>query len=163
MKFSDLPQEAKASIHAELIDAATKLGGKNFLLQLVEDIKKEPESPLLLKEQHFSFSKGFVQWNKALYKETVALLFDFMVKEERDGALMEALSTKEKKRIENLFKILSPVLIRVKPKNMKDGEGFSLAIITRNGSKESSIAPLFKALFFYHVSFAKEALSYKKP
>jgi hypothetical protein len=162
MKFSDLPQAVQSKIHEELLASATALGGKNFLLQLIEDIKKEPEVPLILKERHFSFSKGFVQWNKSLYKDTVALLFDFMVKEEADEDFIARLKPKDQKRYKNLFKTLSPVILTIKPKNIKDGEGFSFAIVERSASKESEVRLLFKALFFYHISFAKEALSYEK-
>ena len=160
MKFSDLREEEKEAIHQALSNAAEKLGGKNFLLQLIEDVKKEAQSPLHNKEKHFSFSKGFVTWNKALYKETLDLLFTAILREEREGTLLEGLKPKEQKRVENMLKTVSPVLLTVKPKNMKDGEGFSLSIVKRHETGETEISLLFKALFFYNIEFAKKALSY---
>ena len=160
MKFIDLTQEQKEAIHQTLNTYATQLGGKNFLLHLIEDVKKAPEHPLTLKEKHFSFSKGFVTWNKAIYKETLELLLNAILREEREGDIFATLKPKEKKRVENMLKTLSPVLLEVKPKNMKDGEGFKLSIIEREDGSDAHLSPVFKALFFYPIDFTKKALSY---
>ena len=162
MKFTDLSDEKQAAFHEELSSCAQKIGGQNFLLQLIEDVKREKDSPLASKEKHFSFSKGFIQWNKAIYQDTLDLLFTAILRAEREGDLLEGLKEKEKKRVENMLKTLSPVTLDIKPKNIKDGEGFSMSIIERDKEGTSSVSLLFRTLFFYNTDFAKKALAYTK-
>ena len=162
MKFTDLSAEEQEAFHEKLTECADKIGGRNFLLQLIEDVKREKDSPLASKEKHFSFSKGLIQWNKAIYQDTLDLLFTAILRVEREGDMMKGLKEKEKKRVENMLKTLAPVSLDIKPKNIKDGEGFSMSIIERVEGETSSVSLLFRTLFFYNTDFAKTALAYTK-
>jgi len=161
MKFKDLSVEEKVAIHQALLANATALGGKNFLLQLIEDVKKEPVHPLSSKEKHFSFSKGFVQWDKAIYQETLDGLFTAILTQEREGDVFSGLKEKEKKRTMNMLKTLKPVTIQVKPKNIKEGDGFALSIVELLAEDKPQISLMFRVLFFYNIDFAKTALSFE--
>ncbi len=161
MNFIDLSNEAKEALHQELLTCATKLGGKNFLLQLVEDVKRTEQSPLVNKDKHFSFSKGFVSWNKVIYPETFDLLLTAIITEEREGDMLTGMKEKDQKRLVNMLKTLKPVELTIKPKNIKDGEGFSLLILDTSDASKTKISLLFKVLFFHNIAFAKQALSFK--
>ncbi len=161
MHFIDLLPEEKARLHEELVACATKLGSKNFLLQLIEDYKRNQESPLISKEKHFSFSKGFVRWNKVIFPETFDLLLTAIITQEREGDMLKGLKERDQKRIVNMLKTLKPLRLTIKPKNIKDGEGFTIPIIETGVSEDTKISPIFKALFFYKITFAKEALAYE--
>ncbi len=161
MNFIDLSKEEKEALHAELVSHATKLGGKNFLLQLIEDVKRTQESPLVNKDKHFSFSKGFVTWNKAIYKETFDLLLTAIITQEREGDVLKGLKERDQKRVTNMLKTLKPIVLTIKPKNVKEGEGFSLPIIDTSDAQKTKISLMFKILFFHNIEFAKKALGYK--
>lgn len=158
MNFIDLSQTEKETLHKAIVSHANALGGKNFLLQLIEDIKASQESPLTSKDKHFSFSKGFVKWDKVIYKETFDLLLTAIMTEEREGDMLKGFSDRDQKRILNMLKTLHPIRLSIKPKNIKDGEGFSIPIIDKEKSK---ICLMYKILFFHNIQFAKQALSYK--
>jgi hypothetical protein len=161
MNFNDLSLDEKKSLHTEILSHATHLGGKNFLLQLIEDTKRVEDSPLVSKDKHFSFAKGFVTWNKVIYKETFDLLLTAIITQEREGDAFKGFKEKDQKRILNMFKTLSPVILTIKPKNIKDGEGFTLPIIEQEEGKDTRISLMFKILFFHNIEFAKKALAFK--
>ena len=128
---------------------------------MIEDVKRVAEdSPLVNKDKHFSFSKGFISWNKVIYKETFDLLLTAIITQEREGDVLKGLKAKDQKRVVNMLKTLKPLMITIKPKNIKDGEGFSIPIIDTTDAKETKISLMFKILFFHNIEFAKKALAY---
>jgi len=161
MNFIDLSKEEKEALHTEILANAVSIGGKNFLLQLIEDVKREDDNPLSSKEKHFSFSKGFISWNKVIYKETLDQLFTAILTQEREGDVFAKLKEKEKKRVTNMLKTLKPITITIKPKNQKEGEGFSFSIVDMADEKKSKISLMFTILFFHNIDFAKKALNYE--
>ena len=162
MNFIDLSQEEKIALHSEILAHATSLGGKNFLLQMIEDVKTvEEDSPLVSKDKHFSFSKGFISWNKVIYKETFDLLLTAIITQEREGDVLKGLKERDQKRVTNMLKTLKPLTITIKPKNIKEGEGFSIPIIDTSDAKKTKISLMFKILFFHNIEFAKKALAYQ--
>ncbi|RXJ87881.1 hypothetical protein [Arcobacter sp. CECT 8985] len=162
MKFKDLDEQTKEYLYTTLNNYANSLGGKNFFLQLIEDMKKEKENPLLNKSSAFHYSKGRVSWNKKIYKDTLVLLYETMRLEEKDSNFFESLKPKTKKNTINMMKTLKPVTIEIKPKDDEQTEGFSLCIIDSTDEENIKISLLFKSIFFYNINFAKDALSYKK-
>lgn len=82
--------------------------------------------------------------------------------EEKDSDFLQTLKPKAKKNTINMMKTLKPVLIDIKPKNELEGQGFSLNIIDSRNEEDIKISLLFKIVFFYNISFAKEVISYKK-
>ncbi len=161
MHFKDLTQAQKEALHTEILSHATDLGGKNFLLQLIEDVKRTQESPLISKEKHFSFSKGFVTWNKVIFPETFDLLLTAIITQEREGDMFKGLKERDQKRVTNMLKTLKPIVLTIKPKNIKDGKGFTIPIIDSSDSEKTEISLIFKLLFFYNIDFAKKALAFQ--
>ena len=70
MNFNQLDEEEKKQLHTKAIDLAENLGGVNFFLQMIEDIKAEKPHALLNKSCVFHFSKGKLNWNKQVFKES---------------------------------------------------------------------------------------------
>ena len=161
MKFSDLSKEEKESFSKEILSHAMNIGSKNALLQLIEDVKSEADSPFSAKDKSYSFAKGFVRWDKVMYKETLDLLFTAILTQEREGDALIGLKHSAKKRTINMFRALKPVSIMIKPKNAKEGEGFAVPILEVVEGENTKISLMFRALFFYNISFAKQALSYE--
>ncbi len=162
MNYKDLSLEEKTALHTEILSHATAVGGKNFLLQLIEDVKTvEEDSPLVSKDKHFSFSKGFITWNKVIYKETFDLLLTAIITEEREGDVLKGLKERDQKKVTNMLKTLKPIVITIKPKNIKEGEGFTLPIIDTSDAEKTKISLMFKILFFHNIEFAKKALAFQ--
>ena len=163
MRYEELSSQQKEKLYEDLTLCANNLGSVNSLLHLVESLHSQKESPLSSKDKKYSFSKGFVKWDKFIYKDTLELLFNTILNSDKSGSLMDGLKVKEQKRVTNMLKTLKPVTITVKPKNKKDGEGFKVSIVEVDEKDSSDVSLLFKALFFYRIDFAKKALSYIKP
>ncbi|RXJ99635.1 hypothetical protein CRU98_06310 [Arcobacter sp. CECT 8986] len=161
MKFKDLDEQTKEYLNTTIKDFANSLGGVNFFLQLIEDIKKEKENPLLNKSSAYHYSKGRISWNKKIYKDTLVSLYETMKLEEKDSEFMENIKPKAKKNTINMMKALKPVEIEIKPKSEVEGQGFSISIIDSSNEEDIKISLLFKIIFFYNVGFSKEILAYK--
>ena len=161
MNFNKLDLKIKEQVHRELTDFASNLGGVNFLLKFVEDIKEEKTHPLLNKSSTYHFSKGKVLWNKLIYKDTLSLLSNTIKEEEKEDYFLNDFTKKKQKEIINMKKALKPVNIRIIPKDKKDGEGFSISIIDSKNEENIKISFMFKILFFYNVSFIKQAINYR--
>jgi hypothetical protein len=76
--------------------------------------------------------------------------------------MFDGLKPKKQKTTLNMLKTLKPVIIRVKPKNIKDGDGFTLSIVETDIKDNATISLMFKIIFFYDIKFAKDALDYDK-
>lgn len=157
MNFTDLSEKNRKQLHEEILSNAENVGGKDVFLQMIEDIKKDGSTLLSEKSTAFRFNSGNISWNKAIYKDTLALLIKAM---KVDGDMLEGMKFKKQKSTLNMLKTLKPVIIRVKPKNMKDGEGFTLSIVETDIKDKATISLMFKIIFFYSISFAKDALAY---
>lgn len=160
MNFKHLDAQLKEQLHNELSEYAKNLGGTNFFLQLIEDIKKEKIHPLLNKTSIYHYSKGKITWNKSIYKETLALLHNTIRQEEKDEKFFETLKPKEQKNINNMMKTLKPILIDIEPKKALEGQGFSLSIIDSSNEEDIKISLIYKIIFFYNIDFAKQVLTY---
>lgn len=161
MNFNDLNNEEKQTLHNELTACATSIGGKNYFLQMIEDIKKEKPNILLNKSAAAHFTYGRISWTKSIYKDTLTLLYDAMKREEKTGDMLNGIEPKLYKNCMNMMKTLSSVNIIVKPKDDENGEGFELKMLDTTTPKKTKINLLFKIIFFYNIDFAKQVLSYK--
>lgn len=162
MKFKDLNEETKDYLYEKITTFSNSLGGINFFLQLIEDIKEQKSNPLLNKSAAFHYSKGKITWNKTIYKDTLVLLYETMKLEEKDKEFFQTLKPKAKKNTINMMKTLKPIKLEIRPKNKADGEGFNLSIIDTSNEDEIKISLLFKIIFFYNINFVKDILKYKK-
>ena len=100
-------------------------------------------------------------WNKVIYPETFDLLLTAIITEEREGDMLKGLKERDQKRVVNMLKTLNPVELTIKPKNIKDGEGFSISIVDTSDAQKTKISLLFKILFFHNITFAKQALTFQ--
>ena len=162
MNFNQLAEEQKQQLHNQAMELATNLGGVNFFLQMIEDIKMEKPHALLNKSCVFHFSKGKLNWNKQLFKDSINLLFTAMRKEERDGDMLDGLAPKDYKETMNMMRTLKPLVITVTPKKVEEPKLFSFSILDTSIEKKTKVDLFYKMLFFYHVDFAKDVINYKK-
>jgi hypothetical protein len=160
MKFSDLDKETKESFHKQLLENAINVGGKNYFLKMLEDLRKQKPHALLRKSANGYYERGKISWGKEIYKDTMELLFNAMRKEERDGDMLQGLPPKEYKTTMNMMKILKPIEITFTPDNEKS-KGFSLTILDTSVPKKTKVSLMYKTIFFYSIDFAKDALSYQ--
>ncbi|APW66447.1 hypothetical protein LPB137_11575 [Poseidonibacter parvus] len=161
MRFSELDLETKKSLHDELTNKANSIGGMNFFLQMIEDIRAEKPSSLLNKSAAFHYKKGKITWGKSIFKDTLTTLFSAMRKEEKDGDIINGLNPKDYKATMNMMRALKPVTISISSNDEKDGHGFNFNILDSSEAKNTKIDLMFKIVYFYNIEFAKEALTYK--
>lgn len=160
MNFNDLNNEEKQQLHTELTSHANSVGGQNFFLQMIEDIKKEKPKPLLNKSAVLHYSQGKISWEKSIFKDTLTSLYDAMKREEKSGDMLDGINPKEYKVTMNMMRALKPIKLDVVPK-IEGCEGFSMQILDATEPKKTKISLLFKIVFFYNVDFAKQVLNYE--
>ena len=157
MIFTDLSEKQKTQLHEEITTHAKSIGGEKIFLQMIEDIRKDGGVELLGdKSTKFRFNGGNMSWSKYIYQDTFAL---FLKALKSEGDMFDGLKVKQQKSVLNMLKTLKPVIIRIKPKNMKDGEGFTLSIVETDNKDKASISLMFKIVFVYDEEFAKKLLS----
>jgi hypothetical protein len=161
MDFNTLPDTTKASLHEAFVNAANSVGGQNFFLKMIEDVRAEKPNPLLNKSGSFHYSKGRISLSKSLFKETFSLLFDAIRREEKKGDMLNGIEPKEYKAVMNMMRALSKTTITVTPKDEAHGTGFSFTILDTSAQKQTKVTFMFKAIFFYHLDEAKKALKYE--
>ncbi len=161
MNFNQLDEEQKNKLYTQAMELATNLGGVNFFLQMIEDIKAEKPHALLNKSCVFHFSKGKLNWNKQIFKESTNHLFNAMRKEERDGDMLNGLAPKDYKETMNMMRTLKPLIITVTPKKVDEPKIFSFPILDTSIEKKTKVDLFYKMVFFYHIDFAKDAINYK--
>ena len=161
MHFNTLDTQIKIALHNELNTYVTALGGKNFFLQMIEDVKKQSPHPLLSDAKTCRYAKGILKWEKKIYKDTLALLYAAIRRDDKAGDMLEGLSPKEYKKTMNMIRTLSPVRISVEPKGIEDVEGFSFSILDTTQEKKTRISWIFKVIFSYDMDFIKKVLNYE--
>ena len=161
MNFNELDSKTKNQLHTEEKRLAMSIGGTNVFLQMIEDIKKEKPHALLNKSCVFHFAKAKLNWNKQIFKESLEQLFTAMRKEERDGDMLNGLNPKDYKDTMNMMRTLKPILIKVTPKKKEELLGFTFPILDTSVEKKTKVSMIYKIIFFYHVDFARDILTYK--
>lgn len=160
MNFIELDLETKNQLHEEVTEFANSIGGVNAFLQMIEEIKKEKPHALINKSCVFHFAKAKLNWNKQIFKESLDNLFSAMRKEEKDGDMLNGLNPKDYKDTMNMMRTLKPITIRVTPKKDEELRGFAFSILDTSVPKKTKISMIYKIIFFYHVDFAKDILTY---
>ena len=161
MNFNELDAKTKKQLHEEVTQFAETIGGINVFLQMIEDIKKEKPHALLNKSCVFHFAKAKLNWNKQIFKESLDHLFSAMRKEERDGDMLNGLNPKDYKNTMNMMRTLKPISIRVTPKKEEELRGFAFSILDTSVEKKTKVSIIYKIIFFYHIEFAKDILTFK--
>jgi len=161
MDFNKLDTTTKEKLHWEIREYANSIGGKNFFLKMIEDIRAEKPNPILNKSGAFHTSRVKVTLSKAMYKESFATLFEAIRREEKKGDMLDGIAPKEYKSTMNMMRALGNVTISIDSKKEEDGEGFQFSILDKTEEKKTKVTFIFKAIFFYHLDEAKKALNYK--
>jgi len=158
--FNNLTDEEKAKYHHLLLEKADAFGGTNFFLQLLEGIRKHKPHPLTAKHSEFKFSRGNVRWEKVIFKDKLSLLLKTRVNESENGNFLPSKDDKAYKNVMNLVRTFAPIEFTVTPKNMNDGEGFTVKAFDKIDEDTTRLNPVFDALFFCSVDTIKKILSY---
>lgn len=159
MKFNDLDLKMKEELNIKINEYANSIGGINFFLQMIEDLRNEKPNALLNKTSIFHFAKGKITWSKSIFKDTLTLLFNAMRKEDKDGDILNGLNPKAYKETMNMMRALKPVSISIR--NEDNSSGFVVDILDSSEVKKTKVDIMFKIIFFYNIEFAKDALSFK--
>jgi len=160
MNYDSLTNEQKQQLQQTLEDYASKLGGTNALLTLIENIKDTKPNPLLNKTASFKYKDGTITWEKSIYKDTLTTLFNAIRHEDKTGDILKDLSPKDYKNTMTMMKILKPITIKIKP-NDETLEGLEFPILDTSVAKNTKISYLFKTIFFYNVGSTKKAINFK--
>ena len=157
MTFQDLTIRQQEQLHKELMANAMSVGGVNAFLQMIEDIRASKPKALLNKTAIFHYKSGTINWTKSIFKDTLTALYDSMVKEEKDGDLIQGLKPNEYKKTMNMMRTLKPIVVKVIPKD-EMYTGFSFIMLDTSEAKKTKIALVFKIIFFFNIDFAKQIL-----
>lgn len=159
--FNSLNGEEKERYHKQLLGCADSLGGENFFLQLLEEIRETKPHPLISVDKLFTTDVGSVKWNKVIFNDKLLLLRKARMNEKRQNGLLPAVGVRGYKKILNLLRTLKPIVFTVRPLNREEGSGFILQPFVVLDDKTTKINPLFDALFFCSMDTIKTILNYK--
>jgi hypothetical protein len=160
MSNQNNPDDAqKQAHHDKLSECAAAFGGVNYFLQLVEAIRGFKPHPLTAKNCEFRFALGTIKWGKVIFDDKLAILLKARQGESKNGNLLPSPEDKSYKNVMNLVRALNPIVFEVKPKNMKDGEGFSVHPFDVVSESVTRLNPVFDALFFRSIDTVKKILS----
>ena len=162
MDFNKLDNDIKLELHTQIAGFANCVGGKNFFLKMIEEIRAEKPNPILNKTGTFHTTRTKVTLSKAMFKDSFTTLFEAIRREEKSGDMLNGIAPKEYKATMNMMRALGNVTIFVESKKEEDeSEGFEFSILDKSEEKKTKVTFIFKAIFFYHLDEAKKALSYK--
>ncbi|MBN2963322.1 hypothetical protein JWV37_00885 [Sulfurospirillum sp. T05] len=161
--FHQYDTPTKTLFHTRLTQAATALGGANFLLGLIEAIRATKPHGLLQTSCDIRTEQLIMKWNKVVFKDKVDLLETLLFAPRTSRDLLEGLDEKKKKNALNMAKALAPLRVSVKPKNSKVGVGFEVSPFEGLEASALHLDPVFELLFFRNVDFARTVLKYTPP
>jgi len=158
--FNTLSDEEKQQYHKELLEYASKFGGINFFLHLLEAIRETKPHPLTSGNMSFDIELGSVTWNKVIFNDKIQLLLKARKNESKQDNLLPQKDEKNYKKILNLVRTLHPIVFHVKPANKEDGAGFFFQPFNIIEDNKTKLNPIFDALFFCSVDTIKKILNY---
>ena len=163
--FNKQSEDTKALIHLFMNKAAENVGGANFLLALVEAMKKQKPNALMFKGCQIASENTIIKWNKVVFKDKVEVLEEILAahrsSEDPDFNILSEENSKKRKAIVNMVRTLAPVEFIVTPQNHKDGSGFDFKVFETIEDDNVVLNPIFVAIFFCSTEFIKKALKYQ--
>ncbi len=163
--FNKQSEETKALIHLFMKKAAENVGGTNFLLALIEAMKKQKPNALMFKGCQIASENTIMKWNKVVFKDKVEVLEEILAahrsSEDPDFNILNNENAKKKKNILNMVRTLAPLEFIVTPQNHKDGVGFNFKVFETVEDDNVVLNPIFIAMFFCSTEFIKKALKYE--
>lgn len=160
MDFNKLDVATKKELHEQFAQYSEILGGDNFFLSIVEQIREQKPNPLLNQTGAFHTAKARVVLSKPIYKATLTSLFEAIRREEKNGDMLNGIDPKEYKSIMNVIRTLKPVTVTFESKD-EEGKSFTFNILDSREEKKTKVTFAFKAIFFYHLDELKKVLFYK--
>jgi len=158
--FNTLSNEERQRYQKELLEYATKFGGINFFLQLLEAIRETKPHPLISGNMSFDIELGNITWNKVIFNDKLQLLLKARKNESSQDNLLPQKDEKNYKKILNVVRTLHPIVFHVKPANKEDGTGFFFQPFDTIEDNKTKLNPIFDALFFCSVDTIKKILNY---
>ena len=155
-KYDSIDNDVKQDLKNQLIKNAISLGGKNHFLSLIEAIRRTHPHPLMAKDASFRFDKGFIKWEKVIFKEKVNLLISLINDNDSNIILMPNKSDSNYKKIRNLIMAIGPIQFKVRPKNSKDGDGFIFNLIEIIDKDTCQLSFMFEVLFVLPIKLIKK-------
>ena len=163
--FNKQSEDTKALIHLFMTKAAENVGGTNFLLALMEAMKKQKPNALMFKGCQIASENTIIKWNKVVFKDKVEVLEEILAahrrSEEPDFKTVHNDNAKKKKNILNMVRTLAPLEFVVTPQNHNDGGGFDFKVFEKIEDDNVVLNPIFIAMFFCSTEFIKKALKYE--
>ena len=152
--YDSIDNDKKQVLKNQLIKNAASIGGKNHFLSLIESIRMARPHPLFAKDASFRFNKGSIKWGKVIFKDKVNLLMSMA--NDSNMILMPDRDDSNYKIIRNLMNTISPIKFEVKPKNIKDGNGFTFDFVEKFGTKNCQLSFMFEVLFVLPIKSVKK-------
>ena len=156
INYDSLDNGKKQDLNNQLIKAAASFGGKNHFLCLIEALRLAHPHPLMAKGACFRFNKGIIKWQKVIFKEKVNLLTTLIRDNDRNNNLMPKDGDRNYKTVMNLLRTIGPMKFEIRPKNSKDGDGFTLSPIEIIDKNTCEINFMFEVLFFLPIQLIKK-------
>ncbi len=160
MTFTELTNEQQQELHNQIMQYAVSIGGINPFLQMIEDIRESKPKALLNKTAIFHYKGGKLSWGKSIFKDTLAILYSAMAKEEKDGDIIQGLAPRDYKPTMNMMRTLKPVVVEVIPRD-ENLDGFTFQMLDSSADKKTKFDLIFKIIFFFNIDFAKQVLNFK--
>ena len=151
-----LDDSTKQYYKKEITNCAQSLGGKNYFLQLLEEIRVTHPHPLMAKNYSFRFAHGTVKWKKVIFKEKVSLFIELVKNKTSNDNLMPKKGDKRYKTIMNLLRTIGPMEFEVRPKNSKNGDGFVLHPFDKIDENTFRLNFMFEVVFFLPIHVVKQ-------
>ncbi len=154
--YDSIDNDKKQVLKDQLIKNATSIGGKNHFLSLIEAIRIARPHPLMAKDVSFRFNKGSIKWGKVIFKEKVNLLMSLINDNDSDIILMPKKGDSKYKIIRNLMNTIGPIKFEVRPKNIKDGDGFTFNFVEIIDKNRCKLSFMFEVLFVLPIKLIKK-------
>ena len=151
-----LDDATKQYYKKQITNCAQSLGGKNYFLQLLEEIRVTHPHPLMAKDYSFRFAHGTVKWKKVIFKEKVLLIIELLKNKTSNDNLMPKKGDKRYKTIMNLLRTIGPMEFEVRPKNSKNGDGFVLHPFDKIDENTLRLNFMFEVVFFLPIHVVKQ-------
>ena len=156
--FKELSNDDKKSLSEELSKYVEIIGGKNFFLNFLEDIRSCKPHPLISSYKDFVSDYGEIEWEKVIFKDKLDLLLKLRVNETKQDNLLPQKEQKGYKKAINLVKTLTP--IEFKFYSMQNEQTFTIKPFIKINDDKTKLNPIFDIIFFSSIDNVKRVLNY---
>ncbi|MEA3513051.1 MAG: hypothetical protein U9R37_05565 [Campylobacterota bacterium] len=157
MKFNNLSADEQINIQKIVLDCMEILGGRNYFLGMIEDIKESKQHPLLNKTGKCHFKHGTITWGKEIYKDKVEALKSLLINHQEEN-ILTVKNEKLNKDVKNTIKTLGKLNFLIE---IKDGNSFTFNPFKTINETDVELNPLFQIIFFDSLNNTKRILDYK--